>query len=636
MTDPDPQARLEPRSRLRVSGRLWLVNVLVCLALYHPYLDAVDPATLRGKLFLWGGRLASAATVSLFAGLPCLLATRLLKGRGLLAGLHAVLWTAVLFAVWVDTRIYAIFRYHFNGLVWNVLTTPGADEAVALSRSDLLRAVVGIALSLVLQVAAFLALWRLAARTVGSTARAHPLVRPRFVWFGVFLPVIFAVAGMYSWADLYRDPQVLAYSRVFPLYPRFTIKRLAVRKFGFKMEDRPDVDMPARGILLDYPKEPATLPRDEPVPNVVMIVIDSLRADMLAPETTPRLLELARESRVFRNHLSGGNATRFGLFSLLYGLHGSYWEAIREEHRSPALIDSLIDRGYEFTVLTSASMDFPEFRSTAWVRVEADVEDRIPGERPGARDDGVTRRFAEWLSTRADPERPFFAFLLLDAPHQRYWFPKESVRFEPYVDDVAYGALADGVSDEDRVALFNRYRNSVFYADESTGLVLDALEAAGEFDSSLILVTGDHGEEFFEHGFWGHTSNFTAVQTHVPFVLHGPGVTPGEELRPTSHIDVPCTILELAGADGSRRAEWSLGTTLLQPSEERVRVISGWSTLGLVHDDVILEVPMSSHGGTGIAVYTSQWQRVFDDRTVLRGEGKNLATLALECRRFLR
>ena len=42
----------------------------------------------------------------------------------------ALLWTLLQIALRVDTRIYGIFRYHFNGLVWNVITTPGADEAV--------------------------------------------------------------------------------------------------------------------------------------------------------------------------------------------------------------------------------------------------------------------------------------------------------------------------------------------------------------------------------------------------------------------------------------------------------------------------------------------------------------------------
>ena len=627
--------RLERRARLELCGQLWLLDVLACALVCGEYLDAVAPATLRGWLFVQGGRLSCAASLSLVPGLLVCLAASLTARRRVLAPLAALLWSVYLLAVYVDTRIYGIFRYHFNGLVWNVLTTPGADEAVQLSRADL-ALLIGAALALVLaHLSVFAFLWRRAEGRASSARRTPLLARPGLAWRYVLVPVMLAVGGVYAWADLVRDPQVMAYARVYPIYPRLTIKRFADR-LGFDLAGRARVDLPASGILLGYPRQAPALPPDGPRPNVLLIVVDSLRADMLAPETMPRTTALAAKGRVFRDHLSSGNATRFGLFGLLYGLHGSYWNAVCHEHRSPVLVDALLERGYAFRVLTSASMDFPEFRSTAWVRVEADVEDRLPFERPGGRDDGVARRFDEWLGERAGDAAPFFSFLLLDAPHQRYWFPEESVRFRPYVDDVAYAELADGATPELRTALFNRYRNAVAYADETIGRVLDSLAAHGHTEDTLVLVTGDHGEEFFESGLWGHTSDFTRAQVHVPLVLSGPGVSPGEETRPTCHIDVPATLLELMGAPPALRKEWTLGASLLDPPAGRARVVSGWDTLGVHVDGAILEVPMAAHGGATIAVYDESWQRIFDDEVVLEREGRWLGVLALDCRRFLR
>jgi hypothetical protein len=75
------------------------------------------------------------------------------------------------------------------------------------------------------------------------------------------------------------------------------------------------------------------------------------------------------------------------------------------------------------------------------VRVEDRVEDRLPSTRPGGRDDGVAERFEQWLAARPAGAPPYFAFLLLDAPHQSYWFPADCARFQPCVDEVAYTSI---------------------------------------------------------------------------------------------------------------------------------------------------------------------------------------------------
>jgi membrane-anchored protein YejM (alkaline phosphatase superfamily) len=621
--------------RLQVSGQFWLLQVLLLAFLCAEYSDAARPETWRGWFFLQGGRFSCAASLSLLPGLLCLACAALLRSRRALSLVSGVVWALALFLVYVDTRIYGIFRYHFNGLVWNVLTTPGADEAVHITTRETVTVLIVLAALVPVLSGGFLLLWSRASRRARLALPTPHMTRPGLAWKLLLVPNMCLVAGVYAWADLTRDPHVMAFARVYPVYPRVTVKRFAQRYFGVEMKERPSVDLPESGILLDYPRAEIVLEEGGPRPNVLVIVIDSLRADMLGREVMPHLSALADGGRVFRDHLSSGNATRFGLFGLLYGLHGSYWKAVYDEHRSPVLVDALLAHGYDFRVLTSASMDFPEFRSTAWVRVEAQVEDRLPAEREGGRDDGVARRFEEWLGER-EAAAPFFAFLLLDAPHQSYSFPEECARFRPYLDRVAYTTIDERAPQEVRGALFNRYRNSVHYADQTTGRILAALAAHGLSEDTLVVVTGDHGEEFFESGVWGHTSNFTRPQTHVPLVLAGAGVPPGEERRATSHVDLPATILELLGADPGLRAHWSLGANLLDPPAERARVISGWDKLGVHVADAILEVPMASYGGAGIAVYDLGWQRRFDDSALLEREGKVLGTLALECRRFLR
>lgn len=619
---------------MRVVGRLWLCNIAALAWICGEYLGAVAPTTMASHAFVQLGRISCAATFSMLPGLLGLALAALTPRKRWLQLPLALLWTVTLLALWVDTRIYGIFRYHFNGLVWSVMTTPGADEAFQLEAGDIAAPVAATAVAVVAQALAFGYFWRREARR-DAGARPAPWARTRVVWAVALAPAMLAVAALYARADLVRDPHVMAHARVYPLYPMLTVKRIARDVFGMDLARRPEVDLPAAGISLDYPKRMPVLPAGEPAPNIVVVVVDSLRADMVTPENMPRTSALAGRARVFADHLSSGNGTRFGVFGMLYGLHGSYWNAIYDEKRSPAMIDALLARGYDVCAYTSASWDFPEFRSTTWVRMEKTAEDRLTSRRPGARDDGVAARFERFLGERA-PERPFFSYLMLDAPHQRYWFPDEHARFRPYLDEIGYAGITSDPSPEVRMGLFNRYRNSVLYADEVIGRIVDAIAARGELDDTLLVVTADHGEEFFEHGFWGHTSNFTAAQAQVPLLLLGPGVTPGVESRPTCHLDLPSTLLELAGADPAMRVEWTLGASMLDPPAQRVRVVAGWDTLGLHVDEWILEVPMAGHEGLGVVVFDRGWKHVLDDGPALARAGRALGQFAREARRFVR
>lgn len=634
MTSPGSDAASSAFHRA-VAGRIWLLNVgasALLSALYLRHAPALRSFDVMATLAL--GLLANAALWTLVPGIFVQVVTRVVRSPGFFASITASVWTLAQTALFVDTVIYGIFRYHFNAMVWNVLTTSGAGDAVHIGAGQWGLVALGAAVYwLILHTL----VRRLSSRAGRPALAGEPPslpMRPGAVWGFVLAPAVVVAMGLYAHADFARNRYVMALSRLFPLYPQLTVKRLLRDEFGIEPAERVDVDLPAEGILLDYPKARPAIDPGGPRPDIVLIVVDSLRADMLEPEEMPHLTELPN-ARVFRNHLSGGNATRFGLFSLVYGLHGSYWNAVYAERRSPVLMDALIDLGYDTHVFSRVSMSYPEFRSTAWVRIEEQVEDQLISERPGGWDDGVVARFDEWLAGRPADAAPFFAFALIDAPHQDYHFPADEAVFTPYADEVDYLRLSQGASPEETRVLFNRYRNAVRYADESVGKMFASLAAHGLLDETIVVVTGDHGEEFFENGFHGHTSNFTAEQVRVPFVMSGPGIPPGQEGRPTSHIDLPATLLELLGADAADRGQWTLGGNLLTPEEERTRVVSGWDLLCLWNEQRAVVVPTATHRG-GLEVYDDDWTIPDDDASVLRTMGPALGQLALDCRRFVR
>ncbi|MFT5059306.1 MAG: membrane-anchored protein YejM (alkaline phosphatase superfamily) [Planctomycetota bacterium] len=638
---------------LGATVRFWIWNVVAAALLHYRYTDNVNTSeSIKAWSFLHLALVSNSFGLTFpFALLSTLLAMVWPRNaKHSLTTIFALIWGLFLVAILVDTEIWGTFRYHFNGMVWATIKNPAAGDAIHFSTSDYVLSSLEIGFI-------FLAEWWLFRWLL---KRAPGGFRPpsKRILLLILLPIFLVEKVIYAHADLYRDRRVTALARVFPLYQRLTIKRTMRKHFGFVLEDRPKVDLSGGGILLDYPlSRPVFAEASGQRPNIVVIAIDSVREDMLASATMPHLQayvdDTANGALVFKDHYSGGNATRFGLFSMIYGLHGSYWIPVYTESTPPVLVDSLMELDYEMQVLSTASMDYPELRSTAWVRMEEHVNDDLEGDTPGERDASMAIAFEDWLTeleAEGKDDKPLFTFAVLDAPHQTYSFPdppEGAPFFEPYMETVNYRGLAKNATDEQKVLIKNRYKNSVLHADRVVHDMVESLRAHGEWENTILIITADHGEEFWENGFWGHTSNFTKEQAHVPFVLSGPGVTGGVETRATSHVDLAATLLELIGADPANRAEWTVGFNLLdlpadqamvndhsQPEGYRRRTISGWDLLGIDAPGGILVVPTETHRGL-VEPWTHNWQPMMDDN-LIKDEAQALSRTALECRRFLR
>lgn len=629
-----PEARSRP-ALLRALTLAWIANSAFGAFLGLWYLPGVlDGAGFLPRLFAYTGLVSSVATVFLVVALVLALAIAAGVRARTFAWIQAVGWTLALVAIFADTRIYALFRYHFNGMVWNVLTTPGGDQTFEIGAVTWTFVGVGALVVLLVERALFVRLLEHATRPAWTPRKRAPKsLRYALV---ALLAVVLCEKTIYAASDLRRDRAVTSVARAFPLYQRLTINRFVHKTLGIRLDERAKVDV-GSGAALRYPLEKPVFDDVGRRPNVLLIAIDGLRADMLAEETMPRTLAWSKEARRFDDHHSGGNATRFGIFSLFYGIHGAYWSPVYEDKAPPVLVTSLQELGHELKVWSCSSLSFPEFRSTAFVTCEEVIEDRLPFEKKHERDAEIARRFTAWISerdARADAE-PFFAFAFLDSPHQTYDWPRDETHFTPYRDRMDYLKMASDPPPEEVAAVFNSYKNAVRFCDRLVGLMLDALRAAGELERTLVIVTGDHGEEFFENGYFGHTSNFTPEQTHVAFVLGGPGVTPGIERRPTSHVDVAPTLLELSGARAANRAAWCQGESLLAPPETRERVVAGWQEVALLVDGGILHVPIEGHKGL-VEAYDVRWKPHPGGDAFVRAHGASIAALARACRTFLR
>jgi hypothetical protein len=198
----------------------------------------------------------------------------------------------------------------------------------------------------------------------------------------------------------------------------------------------------------------------------------------------------------------------------------------------------------------------------------------------------------EFLEKR-ERERPFFAFMFFESTHFRYYFPDESVIRRPYSQEVDIDDLGGPQHAELEYA---RYVNAAHHLDSQIGRVLDFLRRDGSLDDTIVLITGDHGEEFWEKGRKGHNSEFHEEQIRVPLVLWIPGDGGHVVDSDTSHVDIAPTLLPLLGVKNPA-ADYSLGHDLRGPIDRDFMVVADWSRIGILDPAYKLTLPIQ---GTGL------------------------------------
>ncbi len=347
--------------------------------------------------------------------------------------------------------------------------------------------------------------------------------RPRHGWrwlAGATLIVLVAERGAFLAAERWGRRDVVRMLYLVPFYPTLVGSDLAgaapALTTALSPRDTPAVAPP-----------PVAFREDAPRWNVLWIVLDSWRADAMTPELTPAITALGDRSTVFRSHTSGGDATRYGLVSMLYGVPASTWSRLEVEHRPPPLLAALRDRGWDLGAFTS--MDMPDVTSIMFHDVPEAWRLASAPAGGGAKDRETIANLERFLAVPRDG-RPFFAYVHLISTHGPY---------DPacHLPLDARGSRA-------------RYERAVRCAD---GLVAEVLQRVSLADT-IVVVTADHGEAFGEQGVFGHSAGFTLPQLRVPLVLHVPGRAPAVIGYPTTHHDLAATLFDALGAPAPGRA----------------------------------------------------------------------------------
>jgi arylsulfatase A-like enzyme len=313
-------------------------------------------------------------------------------------------------------------------------------------------------------------------------------------------------------------------------------------------------------------------PRSQ-MPHVVLITIDTLRPDALscyepARNNTPNIDRLCRDGLVFTNAFSPAPWTLPALASILTGtsplVHGASRRA-KVPRELPTLAQRLRQLGYRtHAIVANPAVIFsPELLRgfERWTYASETLVRPSLGQRvldrlwpPDGTTDAISNGAVSWLQDNGG--RPFFLWLHYFDPHLPYapparYFPKMDIPSSVGRRFSNVRAIRSGYfvpSRTERVAIRALYDAEVRYVDEGVGRVLDELERRGLYEEALVVLSSDHGEEFWDHQGFEHGHSLYNELLRVPLVIKLPGTKLRRSIsKPVSTVALMSTVLEACG-----------------------------------------------------------------------------------------
>jgi len=569
MLDNSPNGQIKKESQPISVLSLALLNTALSMAITYSLLQRSGETGIVNVFQFVSHFLAMNLVVCLVVFLISLPFRRVLKYLGLV-----FYWLLQIF-LFVDVKIYELFHFHFFLPLWNEILTEGFSDSVTIGQSTFLYFFL-IATVIFLVESIFVYASVKASSIVGGKLKIAIIA---FCFLTIATDKI-----IYAFGNMYNVHSITRAVRLYPLYQPLKADKIISKLFKLKVKQEDELRTSPHGSLLNYPKYSLITGKRKPVhrPNIIMVVVEGFRYDMLDPETSPNLWRFSKENITFKNHYSGGNGSRAGVFSLFYGLQGTYWHSILIERKPPVLLDSLLKLDYEFKVFSSTSLSYPEFRKTVLVQIDSCIEDKLPAKGAPARDKIMVDKFVDFLSKR-NTSKPFFSAMFFNSSHQPYTYPKDFEKFKPVSGPhINYGKETN-ISNIAPVR--NRYKNALYYNDFLFGKIFASLKEKNLLENSIVVITGDHGEGFYEQGYFGHTSSFDDFEAKVVFVMHMPGMRESEVNRLTSHLDFVPTVMKMLGYVNPV-SDYSQGIPLFDKETHPYVFSAGWDRLCMIDENV--------------------------------------------------
>lgn len=284
-------------------------------------------------------------------------------------------------------------------------------------------------------------------------------------------------------------------------------------------------------------------------PNIYLFITESLRADSITPEIAPHLFQFKNDFVQFPKALAGGNGTHISWFTIFHSQLPFHWKLCQKNWTkgSPAL--RLLKKwGYKVRLYSSAQLSYYGMEKLLFGEKSDLLDSRqmfhhVPPESAADTDAAALAKLQEDLATNPNLKEGHVFIIFWDTTHFNYAWPKKwSPKFQPYAKEFAYFRTFQ--SKKRIQAIKNRYFNAVNYMDSLFGKFMEKIQ-----DDAIVVFTGDHGEEFFDHGHLFHNSHLTEEQTHIPlYFKFGDGALKTKGRSVMSQMDIFPSIIDYLGA----------------------------------------------------------------------------------------
>ncbi|WP_418114001.1 DUF3413 domain-containing protein [Vibrio scophthalmi] len=538
------------------------------------------PETLLGQFYLaasWVGHFGFLVfALYLLVLFPL---TFIIPSRKLFRLVSVCLVTIGLTLLLIDTQAYQTINLHLTPVVWEVLFSENSGTVSA----DLQHLFVVLPLIFLVELALSEWVWR-KQRKLSHKHVGRPIAAIFFICFT-------SSHLIYSWADAHFYTPITSQQANFPLSYPMTAKSF-MEKHG--LLDREEylkrrAESLGESELVRYPLEQIEFSRRANPLNVLVVSVNNLRADALNASAMPNTFQYSLDNLSFNNHFSSSNDSN-GVFGLLYGLPTSYASSIKEQASLPIVLSTLQDQDYQFGLFSGDNFEDPLYKDIVFNGLELQS---IETAKAKSSDMLAINAWADWVQVQDG--QPWFSFI-------------ELTTLDNFND---YSHSAGNASE----SLSASYTQSVSIADQELATLYAKIEELNLTDSTVIIVTSNHGTEFNETGSnsWGAGSNYSQYQLEVPMVIHWPGKVAGQYNHRTSHLDLSVTLLQDLLGVSSNPSDYSSGRNLF---DERSRK---WILAGDHH-----ELALITNSNTTVIdkfgnykLYDANYQRLRDENPAL-------------------
>ena len=475
-----------------------LFNILFALILGSRYLLVADwPSSLAGRIYAYTSWVGHFSFVVFAAYLLIIFPlTFVVMSQRLMRVLSAVVATAGLTLVMVDSAVFSRFHLHLNPVVWELVINPDQSE---MARDWQL---MFISVPLIFLVEMLFATWSWQKlRSLNRRSFGKPLA-------ALFISAFFASHLLYIWADanFYR-PITMQRANLplsYPMTARRFLERhglLDAQEYQRRLVQQGDPE----ALSVQYPLSDITFRDGGTRHNLLVLTVDGLN-NATVEKALPSLHQFASENVRFTQHFSAGLQPEKGLFGLFYGISSSYMDGVLASRTPSVLLNALNAQGYQFGLFSSDGFSQPLYRQALLADYSLPQADTQPNST-------TVTQWQNWLNGHKSNNAPWFSWIALN------------------------GVTVNGDNLKARQRSYTRQASGV---DEQIKAVLQTLQDRDLLKNTVVVITAQRAVNLDSND--DNPGNRATLQ--VPLVVHWPN-TPAQTIdRLTDQQDVMTTLMQ--------------------------------------------------------------------------------------------